>query len=291
MKIGVFGIGAIGTVVSTRLSKNVRPYYFNRSQKQKLQLKFQDQFFEESIILSSVSTEYQLDWLLICLKEYQYLAAVLVLKKLITNNTKVAILRNGLDLEASISGLVKNELILPCMINAPTQLNHLQQFELFSFPEIIIPKNHLSNSFISIFDKSKINIKNSNDFKTANWKKLIESASLGSIMCLNDNTAQILKEVKYLNYYKQLIAEGITIAKKDGANIEDDFFSRLIVKLVSYNDHKGSSMLTDKRLGRKIEVNAKNGAIVKVAKRLGIEAPKHQEMLIELNDLNAGRSE
>lgn len=45
-------------------------------------------------------------------------------------------------------------------------------------------------------------------------------------------------------------------------------------------------MLTDKRLGREIEINAKNGAIVKVAERLGVEVPSHQKMVLELIKLN-----
>jgi len=63
------------------------------------------------------------------------------------------------------------------------------------------------------------------------------------------------------------------VAKADGAKIESEFSEMLLNKILQYPKDKGSSMLTDRINGNKIELEAKNGAISKMAKAYGIDTP------------------
>jgi ketopantoate reductase len=49
----------------------------------------------------------------------------------------------------------------------------------------------------------------------------------------------------------------------------------MLEKIKIYPKEKGTSMLTDRTLGKPIELGAKNGAIGKVGKKYNLETPLH----------------
>ena len=115
------------------------------------------------------------------------------------------------------------------------------------------------------------------DYLTVNWKKIIESSALGGILALSGETAWIFRDDEILNLYKKTIEEGIVVAKKEGARIEDKFLGNLLEKLKAYPETKGSSMLTDRLNCHPIEINAKNGVISKYGRKHKIKT--------EINDI------
>jgi len=279
LKIGVFGIGAIGTVISLAIRDQFSIFYFNRSNRSNLALAYKDELTKKNIRLTPISNHEKLDWLLICIKEYHFSDALSNLSKLVNSDTKVAVIRNGMNLKTPLLKLTISSMILECMIDAPTQPTNNGAFQLLSFPNITVLKSDLATEFSTLFDLEKIEIKQTEDFKSAQWKKLIESSSLGAILCTTGKTSVIFRNPYYLKLYKLLVQESINVAQADGANIQDSYLEILLKKLETYGDQKGSSMLTDRIAGKPIEINAKNGAIVTIAKKLGIETPINSSMV------------
>ena len=127
----------------------------------------------------------------------------------------------------------------------------------------------------------------SDDFKTESWKKLCESAALGAILCLSGETCWIFEDERLQRLYADLLNESITVARADGAKIEEGFDEQMLKKLLAYPPHKGSSMLTDRLNGRAIELGAKNGIISKVAKEQGTATPLNDLVVALLSHTNA----
>lgn len=103
--------------------------------------------------------------------------------------------------------------------------------------------------------------------------KLIESSSIGSIQSQTGQPCTIFQEDKYLNDYKRLIKEAIEVAQSESVNTEPTLPNQLLDKLMNYPVSKGSSMLTDRLNGNMLELDAKIGAIVKIAKNNNIKVP------------------
>ncbi len=290
--VGVLGVGAIGSVISSQLIENLglELSHFNRSKKE--EIKINTPFGEKAypIDCQLVATKiYDLDWLVICLKEHHFKSAKNWFENLITSKTKVAVIRNGLNLKAPLLPFLDASQILECMIDCPTQLDKKGVYQQFSKAKITTPKSELASEFSILFNKEKIEFHQVADFKTASWKKLIESASLGAITCLNLNTCEIFSQPRFVNEYLALIDEAMKIALADGAKIHKNYTNELLRKLKSYPPEKGSSMLSDRLAGKPIEIGAKSGIIVKIGKRLGIETPLHSKavgQLIEINSKN-----
>lgn len=290
VKVGILGIGAIGSVMVCHLAKqpNVELFLFNRTPKNRIQLKTPHHSFDLKITTHSNQVEkIELDWLIICLKEYHYKNAKHWFPKLISPSTKIAIIRNGILLDVPLLPFAKASQILACMIDCPTQPQSNGQFLQLRKAIITTPKTNLSSEFKILFPKEEITFQQVEDFKTESWKKLLESSCIGAITCLTGETCWVFKDEKIKHLYINLLKEGINVAKADGVKISNNFTQSLISKMNQYPPQKGSSMLTDRKLGRPIELGAKSGAIVLLGQKYQIKTPLHELVVTLLNQTNA----
>lgn len=280
-KIGVLGIGAIGTVMAYQLQRlpSHDIFYFSRTKKKTLKLVVESQPFDIPVGIKTTSETLKLDWLFICIKEHQYQEAKHWFSKLISPSTKVVVIRNGLHLKESLLDFANEDHILECLIDCPTERDKKGYYNCIKMPKLTVPKSDLASEFETLFNRSGIEITQSNDFKTDAWKKLLESATLGAVLCIYNRTCEIFQLSIAKHLYRNLMEESIKVAKADGAKIEENFTDKMINKLMNYPKTKGSSMLTDLRQGKPLELGAKNGIISKLGKQYGIETSINDWMI------------
>jgi 2-dehydropantoate 2-reductase len=137
--------------------------------------------------------------------------------------------------------------------------------------------------FEMLFNTSEIGIHQVQDFKTKSWEKLCKSATLGAILCLHNDTSRIFKSEAIQIHYKGLMAETIKVAIADGAAIASSFSEDIPIKILNYPETKGSSMLTDLRQGKTLELKAKNGIISKLGKHYHIDTPLNDFIVNKLS--------
>ncbi|BDS11868.1 ketopantoate reductase family protein [Aureispira anguillae] len=289
-KIGILGLGAIGSVIATALKKNetTRIFYYNRSPKDQLRLKYQDTLFQTSIDCSiDLRNNTTLDWLIICLKEHQYSSAHIGLKNLIGTGTKVVVIRNGLRHKESVEKYcTRNNPILEVIIDCPTQPCVEGGYEQLKKAKLLLKKGMWLDDFTALFSKQTIHVLGIDDFKTASWKKVAESAALGAVLCLSGATCWIFEDEQIQNLYSLLLREAIEVALADGAKIEASFEQEMLIKVKKYPPNKGSSMLTDRLNGKTIELGAKNGIIVNLGNYYNVPTPMNHWVCTLLNYTN-----
>lgn len=231
----------------------------------------------------------QLDWLFICLKAYHYPECAHWFNHLIHTDTKVLILSNGIELKAPLLPFCPADQLLECLIDCPTERLSERTFQALRKPVFTLPISKLGNVFESLLKEQDVTINQVRDFKTANWKKLIESAAIGAMTCLSGETCWIFQQKNARDLFMDLVEEAVEVARADGARISFDYSVLLLAKLASYSSEKGSSMLTDRLLGRRIELEAKSGAITKIGKRMGIPTPLHSLVCTLLQSTNLNK--
>lgn len=289
IKIGIVGLGAIGSVIAKALHSNekVELFYYTKTPKTEINVKYDSKITTFPINCESLSgSGIELDWVIVCLKAHQFQSAHHLLKSLIVDDTKAVVIRNGINLAEDMTAFTKIDMILPCIIDCPVQPDDEGYYIQLKHPVITTLETDLSTDFEILFPKHELSVIRSIDFKTDMWKKIIESASIGGLQCLTRQTCLIFKNERILNLYRELIKEGIEIANSEGANIGYDFEEQLVSKVLAYPKHKGSSMLTDLLHGNKIELEAKNGAISKVGKYKGIPTPLNDFICTILENIN-----
>jgi 2-dehydropantoate 2-reductase len=287
LRIGILGVGAIGSVLSFKINDQHETYYYNRSNKSKIVVQDEKRVKKKEITLSNSKESTKLDWLLICLKEYHFIGAEKDLKCLIDTNTKIAVIRNGIDLKKPILKYTSEEKIIECMIDCPTQITKEGYYHQLRKPVITTGKNELSSEFPTIFTTDGIEIRQVEDYLTENWKKLIESSALGGILALSGEPCWIFEDQELVKLYEEIVKEGILIAQAEGAKIDASFKNEIIDKLKKYPASKESSMLIDRRNGNQIEINAKNGVISNLGKKHQIETKLNDSISILLKYTNS----
>ncbi len=273
--IGIFGIGAIGSLITKYIIRNQqnRYFFFNRTtEKDVIRILFNEQ---QSKIPIEISTQIDqtLDWLIICLKEYHIDGAENQLKELIGDNTKLAIFQNGMNLSDRYQHLANPNNLLETIIDCPVQRTNSDQLIHLNIPKIILPLHPISNEFSQLFLESDIEIEITEKFTEAQWIKLIESSAIGSIQAATGLPCSTFDNPQRLQEFIELVKEGILVARSEGVNLGSNLNKQLLSKLKRYPKSKGSSMLTDKLAGKKLELNAKIGAIIKIAIKNGIQVP------------------
>lgn len=288
-KIGILGVGAIGTVISYELQKSDSHvlFYYNRTKKDCLKLISENSECEIPInIETSITGSPKLDWLIICLKEHQYSKAKYWFKKLISPKTQIAVIRNGINLKAPLLDFAAEKNILECMIDCPIQLQNEGSYKVIRKPILTVNKSPIANNFKLLFDAQSIEVNQTKDFKTANWRKLCESATLGAILCLSGETCWVFQDKKMRDLYRNIITEAVLVAQADGAKIESSFINEMLIKLMTYPDTKSSSMLIDRLNGNPIELGAKNGVISDLGKHYNVNTPMNDLIVSLLSKTN-----
>jgi 2-dehydropantoate 2-reductase len=293
-RIGILGIGAIGSVIASLLHQTAayKLHYYHHSIKKNIKISVDNKTITIPIRTeTSVDSAPDLDWLLICLKEHHYATATHWFEKLIGPKTNVAIIRNGINLKEPLLPFTPEENMVECMIDCPVQPGENGYYRQLKKPIITVPANALAITFQSLFDAHQCQVTISSTFKTESWKKLCESATLGAILCLSGETCWIFKDKKLQLLYQNILRETVQVAIADGANIEENtFIDEMLTKLLRYPNNKGSSMLTDRLNGKPIELGAKNGIIAKLATQYHLKTPLNDLITILLTHTNFGNS-
>ena len=277
--VGIYGLGAIGSLVTKYLNSNTKNkyYYFNRSEKNEIKISFKDEMSSIQVELSSAENQ-NLDWLIICLKEYHIKSTLPNISKLINDKTKVAIFQNGINLSSPYLRLTKRANILETIIDCSVQSNGPSQYLQLRKPVVTLRDNPLAKEFIKLFKNKEIEFNKTFNFLEEQWVKLIESSSIGAIQSYTGQTCVIFKQEKYIEEYKALVNEGIQVASSEGVLVNPFLTEQLLAKLKAYPDSKGSSMLEDKLAGRELELDAKIGAIVSIAKKNSVDIPNTKRL-------------
>jgi len=289
--VGVFGIGAIGSIISLQLhlsaTTSMTLNHYGRKPKESIRILSCGEKYVLPISLQKPPYEnVQLDWLIVCIKEHQYDEAFESLSKLISFKTKVAVIRNGLRLKDPVLGLTQEANILECQIDCPCQPLADGSYESFRNPIITAQTGSLAAEFSALFNDATMAVRQVEDYKTESWKKVCESSALGAILCLSGESCWIFEDPKLQDLYRQLLLEGIEVAKADGAIIEEGFTEQMMDKLLAYPKTKGSSMLTDRLNGNQIELGAKNKIISDIGKQYAVDTPLNDLVVALLSNTN-----
>ncbi|MEL6656928.1 MAG: ketopantoate reductase C-terminal domain-containing protein [Bacteroidota bacterium] len=288
--VGILGLGAIGHLIAAQLweKSGLHLHFYNRTERRYLRFKNHlSQLLDTPINCQTTPAPQRLDWLFICLKTYHYPDAAVWFQHLIGSHTRIAVLRNGLAHSTPLLDYTDQSKILPILVDGPTQYNSQGgYYHQLASARLIVLKHPLSSPLQSLLNKSHLQIQIAEDFITASWAKLIESAAIGAISCLTGETCHIFQQQAVQQLYKQLLEEGIAVAKADGAQLPNDYSSIILQKLAGYPPEKGSSMLTDRLAGRPIEVMAKSGIISQKGKELGVSTPLHDNYTVLLQQIN-----
>jgi len=304
MKIVIVGAGALGTLLAALLSKTKSDIWILEKDKARANVLSRDGITVEGLsnfkAQVKATTDHEeigsADLVIISVKSYNTKEASLCAKPLISDNTAVLTLQNGIGNIEVISEVAGAERVLGGVTNLGATLLGTGKVRYAGKGETTIGRMDgqmpvVTRSVREIFNKAGLDTKISRDIKGVLWSKLIINAGINALTALTrlpngklvefEGTRKLMREAS---------AEAVKVAKRKRIKlIYDDPLAKVeaVCEATSANI---SSMLQDILKKKRTEIDFINGVIVRHGQELGVPVPVNSMLVDLVKSIEAGYS-
>lgn len=289
MKIGVIGIGAVGGYFGGKLAKTGNDVTFIARGKTLEVMKNTgliikscngDFNIENPKVSSDLSMLKETDLILLCVKSYNTEEIAKTLKSIISENTTIVSMQNGIENEEILAEILGIEKIIGAAVYItsgvpePGVINHTSHGRLV-LGELNGEITDRIKNLEKLFFDSNIAVTLSSNIKQELWSKLMLNAAYNGFTAIVRNSLVNFQEISEAqeSFYK-ILKEAQFVAQKEGYNISDEVVENVVkfTKMKNFGSFKSSTLL-DIEAGKFVEVEALNGAIIRAAKKHNLDIP------------------
>ncbi len=137
-----------------------------------------------------------------------------------------------------------------------------------------------------LLESAGFTVKREADFHTAAWRKLLLNCVSHPVTALSGRGLEALRAPQYRELAEAILAEGIVVARADGARLDPDESERILAALAAYPPGTRTSMLQDRERGRTVEIDALNGAVVELGRALGLGVEINRQTVARVHALS-----
>jgi 2-dehydropantoate 2-reductase len=212
------------------------------------------------------------DWVLVATKTYDVAAASIWLEALLGPATRVAILQNGVEHRANFSPMVPDDKLVPAIVDIAAERQAPGRVLQRQMGTIVVPAGEAGAAFVALFADTPIAVSESGDFLTTAWRKLTLNCS-GAVNALALQPTWIASDADAAGVMRDLMRECIAVGRAEGANLPDSLPDDIIAYYLASPPESINSLYADRLAGRPMEIDARNGVIVRLGERHGIATP------------------
>jgi 2-dehydropantoate 2-reductase len=295
MKILVMGAGAIGSLIGGLLSASgedvtlVGRYAHVRAIKKKgLRI---SGLTEKVVKVDARLRPFPADLVLLTVKSYDTEDAIKMVP--LRENTVVVSIQNGYGNLEQISKYAKGRAIGGITSHASLFLSpgHVKHT---GYGDTVIGEQdgritERVKKIKKIFSEAGIPTKVTRDIRREIWKKLIVNCGINAITALAScKNGEILSRKELREIMILAVKEATEVAKIE-TEIKENML-RKTIDVIRKTAENESSMLQDLKRGRRTEIDAINGAIVRIAEREGMEAPLNKVLYSLVKSIEISRN-
>jgi 2-dehydropantoate 2-reductase len=211
------------------------------------------------------------DWVLLAVKAHQTDGAAGWLSALCGPRTTVAVLQNGIDHVERVGPLVSDARVLPVVNWCPVEPVAPGRVRQRDALRLAVPDGPAGEGLAALLgDRAEVAI--GRDFEVEAWRKLCANAVSG-VMALAGRPAEIFALDDVRGIARALAHECAAVARAQGVELTAADADDVIAWLEALPSDAGSSILTDRRAGRALEWEARNGVIGRLGRRHGVPTP------------------
>jgi 2-dehydropantoate 2-reductase len=226
------------------------------------------------------------DWVLLCVKSHQTDSAAAWLEATIGPGTKVAVLQNGVEHRDHVAPYVgAGNAVVPVVVILPAERTRPGEITTFGGAALTLPDDAAGREFATLFDGSFVKATPDADFVSRTWEKLCMNAPSGALCALTLHPGAIAAYPDLVPLAERIVEECMAVGRAEGARFPDGF-ARQIVGLFTRPGGRGNSMYYDRRDGKPMEWDARNGVVQRLGKKHGIPTPVADTLVPLLKALN-----
>ena len=222
------------------------------------------------------------DWVLVATKAYDDVAAAPWLKALVGPHTKVAVIRNGVEHREAFAGRVADDKLVPVIVDFPAERSAPGVFRQRRYGWIRVPEGAAGEAFVALFEGCPIDVATTEDFVSVAWRKLALNAA-GAVNAMTLKPSGVARDPGAAGVMKTLVAECVAVGRAEGATLSDDIGEQVVEGYRAGPPDMVNSLLADRAAGRPMELDARNGVIVRRGEKHGIPTPANAMIVALLN--------
>jgi 2-dehydropantoate 2-reductase len=221
----------------------------------------------------------EVDLVLMCVKTYDLDAAAARISPLIGPDTMILPLQNGIDSAERIARVVRPEGILGgvayviATLMAPGVVAHTGLNKII-FGELGGGISRRTEQLRDVFRRTAIIGELHPDIRVPRWEKFVLLAATGGVMAMTRlplGPIRACPETSAL--FRGAIEEAVAVGRALGIPLPQDCVDRHWAFVSRQDPSARSSMLNDVMAGRRLELEALNGTVVRLGRQLGIPTP------------------
>jgi len=302
MRIAIIGIGGVGGYFGGKLAREyenstehevifiARGEHLSAIKKNGLKLftKEGDYVARPALATDDPAKAGIFDLVIFCTKSYSLESAVLALKDNINKNTVVIPLLNGVNIAERLRAVLPDADILQgCVyissfVEKPGVVRQSEGSCKLTFGT----DDQSASKYQYIHDimlQVKIDANLTDKISQALWTKYLLICPLGSLTAVTGKTfGGVIEDAKLKNKLQEMIKEVKAIADARKIELPDDIVDRTIKLIAGFSYDTKTSMMVDRELGKKMEVDIFTAYVRQAGRESGIPTPLHDEIFEQL---------
>ena len=291
MRIAVLGSGGIGGYYGALLAKGGHDVVFvargaHLEALQRRGLTVQTPAGHSTLPVTAVADTRSVDpveFVLFCVKSYDTESAARLLEPLMAGNTTVLTLQNGLDNAAAIAAVVGPGAVLAGAVYVALQLagpgviRHTGGNGQIVFGEPGGTVTGRAQRVAAAFQLSGVPHAVSTDINRVLWEKFLFISGVGGVTALaRSGIGPLLASPEGRALLTASCGEIAAVGQAEGRPLPPDAVDAVLAQAAMLPGEWRSSMARDLQDGRRLEVDALSGAVVRRGLTHGIPTPVHQ---------------
>jgi 2-dehydropantoate 2-reductase len=221
---------------------------------------------------------------LVATKAYDAAGAAAWFPGLVGPQTRVAILQNGVEHRERFAPWLAAEQIMPVMVDIPAERPTSGRIVQRGPGRMIVPAGPSGTLFTALFAGTAINVTETPDFKSAVWRKLCLN-SVGAINALLLKPTGVFHDEAIGRLALGFARESLLVGRAEGAVLEDSLPDTILANCRKAPRDAMNSLHADRAAGRPMEIDARNGAVVRFGRKHGIPTPLNEMAVTLLSNL------
>ena len=226
-------------------------------------------------VLTAPESATPVDWVLVATKAYDSAGAAVWLKGLAAKGAPVAVLQNGIEHRERFTPYLPAAQIVPVMIDCAAERSDPTHIRQRGTAKMVVQDDAHGRAFAALFAGTPVEVTLTADLKSAVWRKLCLNSS-GVINALLLQPTAALRDEQLGELLKAMVEECMAVGRAEGAVFEDDLANKILQANRNAPPDSVNSIQADRAAGRPMEVDARNGVIVRLGRKHGIATPYNQ---------------
>jgi 2-dehydropantoate 2-reductase len=214
----------------------------------------------------------RVDWVVAVTKTYATGEAARWIERLVGPETAVAVVQNGVEHLERFRGLVPPERTLPVITDVPAERTAPGQIWQRRHGVTTVPEGELGRRFVALFHGTPFAPVLTDDFLTASWTKLVLN-SAGVVNALTLKPAGVASNEKAAALMQAIATETLSVGQALGARLREGWPAEIVARFRGSPPDSVNSLLADRLAGRPLEIDARNGVVVRRGAEVGIPTP------------------